>query len=425
MKKSSKIIIAIAAASVVVGGGVIAALSFAETPDPAESLITEVVEVRTVTATVAASGEVRAVDQLGVSFGVAGEIATIEVEAGDEVQEGDLLATLDTTALEASLAAAQSTLASARDGVSAANLAEAQAQQAINSADWQIAMAQASLEAARDLDSDNNRAEELDSARARIAAAEAERDTAEYLQARVPGQKAAASAALASAQAALESAEANLDKATLRAPMSGTLLTVDVERGDAVSSATPDAFVIADLGGFEVTANFAEADIIEIVEGQSVNIVFDALPEDTRVGTVTKVGLVGEVDPAGGTLTTYEVTVSIPNAPEQLRVGMTAQIDVITDETADVVAVPVAALNSEGDKTIVNVLDGDVIRAVEVETGSQGGNFVEILSGLVGGETVVIGDVGEFPVVNDEWEPGTGPPPGVEDQQRQEEQFSE
>jgi multidrug efflux pump subunit AcrA (membrane-fusion protein) len=104
---------------------------------------------------------------------------------------------------------------------------------------------------------------------------------------------------------------------------------------------------------------------------------------------------------------------------------MTAQINIITDQTPGVVAVPVAALNIEGDQTVVNVLESDgTIRAVYVETGVEGGAFVEILSGLEGGETVIIGDVGEFPVVGGDWEPGTGPPPGVEDRQRQQEQFN-
>jgi len=241
----------------------------------------------------------------------------------------------------------------------------------------------------------------------------------------VPGQKAAASAALEAAQSALEQAEANVDKATLLAPMSGTVLRVDVERGDAVTTAGPDVFMIADLGSFEVTANFSEADIVSIVEGQSVQVDFDALPGETSTGTVTEVSLMGEVDPSGGSLTTYPVTVSLDSPPELLRVGMTAQISIITDENVDVVAAPVAALNVRGEQIIVNVLRGDTVEEVVVETGVQGSNFVEITSGLVGGETVVIGDVGEFPVVpsGDEFDPATGPPPGVEDQQRQREQF--
>jgi hypothetical protein len=76
----------------------------------------------------------------------------------------------------------------------------------------------------------------------------------------------------------------------------------------------------------------------------------------------------------------------------------------------------------------VNVISADgTIQEVVVETGSQGSNYVEITSGLQGGETVVVGDVGTFPVVgsDDEFDPGSGPPPGAEDLERQEDTFSE
>ena len=210
--------------------------------------------------------------------------------------------------------------------------------------------------------------------------------------------------------------------------MAGTILSVSVERGDTVTTAGADLFTIADLGAFEVTADFAESDIVEIVEGQSVRLEFDALPDETREGEVTHVALQGVVDASGGSLTTYEVTVSVPDPPALLRVGMTAQVDIITAENADVVAAPVAALRVKGDQTVVNVVAADgTIQEVAVETGFQGSNFVEITSGLQGGETVVVGDVGTFPVVSsdDEFETGSGPPPGVEDRWRQEETFKE
>ena len=423
MKKSSKITLGVVIAAAIVGGGAITVSALQPGPSPSEVLITDAVSVQDITTTVAASGEVKSVDQLGLKFAVAGDIATVDVEAGDQVSEGDVLATLDTLSLEAALAAAKSTLASARDGVSVANLAEAQAQQAINTADQALATAAKALADAKDASS--NRSEAIDAAEAQVGAAQAQRDSATYQQARVPGQKAAASAALASAQAGLAQAEANLDKATLRAPMSGTILSVAVEEGDSVSSAGADLFTIADLGGFEVSAFFSESDIVGIEEGQEVLVDFDALPEQSTTGTVTDVSLQGVVDPSGGTLTTYEVTVSVDNPPAKLRVGMTAQVNIVTAQTPNVVAAPVSALNFEGDSTYVNVLQADdTIVKVPVETGVQGGNLAEILSGLVGGETVIIGDVGEFPVVGGDWEPGTGPPPGVEDQQRQQEQFN-
>lgn len=429
MKKSTKITLGVVAGLVVIGAGVATAVSLANQPDPTESLITAEVEVRNIATTVAASGEVQAVDQLGVNFAVAGDVTSIAVEAGDTVSEGDVLATLDPTALEVALETAQNTLASARDGVSVANLAEAQAQQAINTADQALAAAEQALENAKDgINTGGNDKEAEATANRQIAAAEAQRDTAEYQQARVPGQKAAASAALAAAQSGLEQAEANLEKATLRAPMSGTVLAVSIEEGDSVTSAGADAFMIADLARYEVTANFAESDIVSIQEGQSVQIDFDALPDESSVGTVTEVSLMAEVDPTGGSLTTYPVTVSVNAPPELLRVGMTAQVNIITAENVDVVAAPVAALNVRGEDIIVNVLlDDQTVQEVLVETGTQGSNFVEITAGLVGGETVVIGDVGEFPVVSsdDEFDPATGPPPGVEDQQRQQETFQD
>ena len=426
MKTRTKIIIGVIAGLAVIGGGIATAVSLSSKPDPLEQLITDTVEVRTISTTVAASGEVQAADQLGVKFATAGDVAEVLVEAGDVVSKGDTLATLNDFDLRAAVIAAESTVATRVDGVQAANLAEAQAQQAINTADQALAAADLALETAKDATS--NRKESVASANRQIAAAEAQRDTAEYQQARVPAQKSAAYAALESAETALAQAEANLEKATLRAPMSGTILSVSVEQGDSVSTAGADLFVIADLGEFEVTAEFAEADIVEIVEGQPVLLEFDALPEENRDGEVTNVALQGVVDASGGSLTTYEVTVSVPNPPELLRVGMTAQVDIITAENADVVAAPVAALNVKGDQTVVNVISADgTIQEVVVETGSQGSNFVEITAGLLGGETVVIGDVGTFPVVasDDEFDPGSGPPPGVDDLERQEETFSE
>lgn len=426
MKKSTKIILGVVSAVVVVGAGVATAVSVANQPDPVDQLITTEVDVRTISTTVAASGEVQAADQVGVNFASAGDIVSIAVEEGDEVSAGDTLATLDPTALETALATAKNTVAGARDGISAANLAEATAQSAINTADQALAAAKQAIATAKDLDS--NRSEAVATANRQLAAAEAQRDTAEFQQARVPLQKAAASSALAAAQAGLEQAEANLEKATLRAPMSGTVLMVGAEEGDSITTAGADVFVIADLGAFEVTANFAESDVISIEEGQSVQVDFDAIPGESREGTVTKVSLMGQVDPTGGSLTTYPVTVAISDAPELLRVGMTAQINIITAENVDVVAAPVAALNVRGEDVVVNVLQPDqTVQEVVVETGTQGSNFVEITSGLEGGETVIIGDVGDFPVVasDDEFNPATGPPPGVEDQQRQEEQFNE
>jgi Multidrug resistance efflux pump len=150
LKTRTKIILGAVAGLAVVGGGVLTALSLSSTPDPLDELLTETVDVRTISTTVAASGEVQAADQLGVKFATAGDVAEVLVEAGDVVSEGDVLATLDDFNLRAAVIAAESTVATRIDGVQAANLAEAQAQQAINAADQALAAADLALETAKD-----------------------------------------------------------------------------------------------------------------------------------------------------------------------------------------------------------------------------------------------------------------------------------
>jgi membrane fusion protein, macrolide-specific efflux system len=169
--------------------------------------------------------------------------------------------------------------------------------------------------------------------------------------------------------------------------------------------------VIADLSAFVVTADFAEADVVGIEEGQEVSVTFDAIPGGGVTGTVIEAGLFGGVDPAGGRLTTYEVTISIPSPPQGLRVGMTAQASITTESRPDVLAAPVTALVERDGATFVQVLGADGnITLVEVTVGIQGGYWIEITSGLSGGERVVTGASGDIPVVGGG---GFGPPEGT------------
>ena len=123
MKTRTKVIIGIVAALAVVGAGTGIALS-AATPEDA-TVLTESAQVRDVDVTVAASGTVDPALELGLQFpGFAtAQLATLEVEVGDVVAEGDVLATLKTESLEAAVA-------SARSGVAAARTSELQAAQA-------------------------------------------------------------------------------------------------------------------------------------------------------------------------------------------------------------------------------------------------------------------------------------------------------
>ena len=411
MKTRTKVIIGVVAAVVVAGAGTGIALS-ASAPEEA-TVLTESAQVRDVDVTVAASGTVDPALELGLQFsGLAtAELATLEVEVGDVVAEGDVLATLETEALEAAVA-------SARSGVASARTAELQALQALETAEQAVVAARLNYENIFDdypstIAGQPNRHIALENAQAQQASAAAQLTAAQQ-------QVAAAGPAKTSAAAQLESALANLENATLTAPAAGTIVAIASEVGEPIgttsvgTSGTSGFIILAGLDEFVVRADFAEGDVVGIAPGQKVSLEFDALPDDPREGEVTQVAPFGVVDPSGASLTTYEVTISVPDAPDGLRAGMTAQASITTEEQLGVVAAPVTALVPTPDGFVVRVqADDGTITNVPVEVGIRGGYWVEITSGLSEGDRVVTGSDGELPPTDTGF--GGGPPEGADE----------
>ena len=395
MKTRTKVILGVVAALAVVGAGTGIALT-ASAPEEA-TVLTESAQVRDVDVTVAASGTVDPALELGLQFSgfATAELATLEVEVGDVVAEGDVLATLVTESLEAAVA-------SARSGVASARTAELQALQALETAEQAVIAARLNYENIYDdypstIAGQPNRHIALENAQAQQASAAAQLTAAQQ-------QVAAAGPAKSSAAAQLDSALANLENASLIAPAAGTIVAIASEVGEPIgttsvgTNGTSGFIILAGLEEFVVRADFAEGDVVGIAPGQQVSLEFDALPDDSREGEVTEVAPFGVVDPSGASLTTYEVTISVPNAPAGLRAGMTAQASITTEEQLGVVAAPVTALVPTEDGFVVRVQAEDgTISNVPVEVGIRGGYWVEIVSGLSEGDRVVTGSDGELP----------------------------
>ena len=411
MKTRTKVIIGVVAALAVVGAGTGIALT-ASAPEEA-TVLTESAQVRDVDVTVAASGTVDPALELGLQFSgfATAELAALEVEVGDVVAEGDVLATLVTESLEAAVA-------SARSGVASARTAELQALQALETAEQAVIAARLNYENIYDdypstIAGQPNRHIALENAQAQQASAAAQLTAAQQ-------QVAAAGPAKSSAAAQLDSALANLENASLIAPAAGTIVAIASEVGEPIgttsvgTNGTSGFIILAGLEEFVVRADFAEGDVVGIAPGQKVSLEFDALPDDSREGEVTEVAPFGVVDPSGASLTTYEVTISVPNAPAGLRAGMTAQASITTEEQLGVVAAPVTALVPTEDGFVVRVQAEDgTISNVPVEVGIRGGYWVEIVSGLSEGDRVVTGSDGELPPTDTGF--GGGRPEGAEE----------
>lgn len=199
---------------------------------------------------------------------------------------------------------------------------------------------------------------------------------------------AAAQARVAEADAAVLNAQAQLAKTYLTAPFDGVVTRVDAKVGEIAAANTPQIFLISG-GEFEIEANIPEADIAKLAVGDQAQTTLDAYGSD-----VVFVSHVSRIDPAEtivDNVATYKVTLRFASADARIKSGMTANIDVRTEERKDALAVPVRAVqnNTNGEKyvRIVDVVGNVTERTVVTGIRAEGG-LIEILSGLSEGERV-------------------------------------
>ncbi|MEZ4180037.1 MAG: efflux RND transporter periplasmic adaptor subunit [Candidatus Doudnabacteria bacterium] len=228
----------------------------------------------------------------------------------------------------------------------------------------------------------------LNSAEANLNQAKASLD--QVLAEARPEDVAVAQAQILSAQGQLEGALAALENTIIRAPGGGTITAVNIDKGEQTQTGQA-AIVLKDLENLYIEANIAEANIGELKLDQPVEIDFDALGSSQKFSSK-----VVTIDPAStlvAGIVNYKIKVSIAKT-EQIRPGMTANLEVIIAERKNVVIAPQSALSKSGDSQVVTVVtDANKRQTAErlVEVGLIGnGGQVEIKSGLEVGQEVVI-----------------------------------
>ena len=190
--------------------------------------------------------------------------------------------------------------------------------------------------------------------------------------------------ALSDARRALETARTALADATLISPTTGVVLTVDADVGERVSAAFLTVGVSDSL---RVRINIDENDIGMLEEGQPVDLTFAALDDREYTGKVAWIAAQGEVDQG---LVTFPVDIALDAPDEQLRAGLTADVEILVAEARNVIVVPKAAVQTtpRGGLVFVAATDGSSSRRV-VQTGLSGRLLIEIVSGLEAGDFVM------------------------------------
>lgn len=333
---------------------IVATLVINAQPQGASGPVTDMVTEGTFTTTVEAKGQLKPISSSVVSPSVDGTVDSINVQAGQSVNEGDVLMTIKNDELDRNVAEAQRAVAAAQEDLANAQKAAAAAQ------------------ATPTTDIDGA------SAAAGISAASADTNTVS-----------AAQRSLASAQANLDQANAKADGRTVTAPSSGSIVELNAKVGATVTggmimgesdtSGGKQCMQIADLSKMKVTVQVGEKDIAKIAVGQNANVTYPAFPDIVSQGTVTAIASVANSDSNnGGGSVTFNVDILIEAPDARLKPGMTAEVSVVTEQLDDVVMVPTMALMTEdGEHYYVNVATDDKgkqTRRVKVTVVTQNDN---------------------------------------------------
>ncbi len=195
------------------------------------------------------------------------------------------------------------------------------------------------------------------------------------------------------AEIRLENAEQTLEQYTITSPIDGTVVEKYYKAGETSEQGQP-LCIIYDLSYLTMTLNIDELDISDVEVGQNVIITAEALDNRQYEGQVTKVSVVGSTSSG---VTTYPITIQI-DEPDGLMPGMNVDATIAITEANQVLTMPLNAL-SRGNTVLItadspsaaNALDTEAPEGyvyVQVETGISDDSYVEVLSGLVEGDTV-------------------------------------
>ncbi len=325
--------------------------------------------------TVLASGVIQASSLVSVGAEVSGRIKTLNVQLGDDVKAGEVIAEIDSLNQQNAVKAAQ------------ASLANTEAQKTIQTAN--LGQARTALE----------RAEKLSPQK---LISDADLQTAQLAVETAEGQLQAIEAQIQQAQINVEAAQLNLDRTRIVAPSDGTVVAVSVEVGQSVNAnnSSPTIVKLANLDKMVVKAEISEADVPRVEPGQPVYFTILGDP-DTRINATLRavepapdsIGSDDTTSSSSSTAVYYNGLFDVDNPGHKLRISMTAQVTIVLKSADDVLTVPASVLGRKGRDGGYTLEVWDQQKAAveprRVTVGLNNNVTAEVLSGLEEGDLVV------------------------------------
>ena len=413
---------------------------------------TEKVERRNIKEMVAASGKVFPEIEVKISPDVSGEIVELLIEEGDSVRLGQLLAKIDPDAIRsqvergsAAVNNSKARLAGSRADIERNKAGLVQAKAQLEATEAQLANQKSVHERNIKLSKEGviseadfeNSLSSLQQLQANVRSLQASLESAKAnLKASEESAK-AAGFSVKSDEAVLKELRTNLKRTSLFAPMDGVISMLSVEKGERVVGsnmmAGTEMMRVANMSAMEVQVDVSESDIPKVALNNSVDVEVDAYLDRKFKGVVTEIA--NSASSAAGAVvslnsdqvTNFVVKIRLdPSSYTDLisannrypfRPGMSASVEINTSTANDVISVPIQSVTTreededededyeeddprnkkeKDDEVIKEVVfaiaeGADTVQMLEVKTGLQDDAYIQIISGLEGGEEVVTG----------------------------------
>ncbi|MBK9254024.1 MAG: efflux RND transporter periplasmic adaptor subunit [Saprospiraceae bacterium] len=388
-------------------------------------------ELRTIKETVSASGRIFPEKEVKISSDVSGQIVELYVQEGDSVVAGQLLAKIDpdtyVSAVERGEAALNSTKSQLSISKAQVENSKAQKEQIV-----------AQLENQRNIHSRNEKLRkdgvisqaELEQSLSALRSLEANLRAAEASIRSAQQNAEASEFQIKGSQASLKELKTSLSRTTIVSPVNGIVSSLSVEKGERVVGTIQmtgtEMMRIANLNAMEVQVNVSENDILKVTLGDTADIEVDSYLGTRFKGVVSQIANSAANVSAATALNTDQVTnfvvkirvledsyqsIKTASLKYPLRPGMSASVDIYTDDVKGIVSVPIQCVTirtKEKDDTaiktskeeeydeVVFLMEADTAKMVVVKTGIQDNEYIAILEGLIEGLEVISGPYTEL-----------------------------
>jgi HlyD family secretion protein len=411
-----------------------------------KTITTDKASIKTIKETVSASGKIFPEKEVKISSDVSGEIIDLYVKEGDSVVVGQILAKINPDAYMSAVERGEASLNSTKS-----QLAISRSQIESNKAQREQILAQ--LENARSIHRRNEQLKkdgvisqaELDQTLATLKQLEANLRASEASIKSAQQNAQAAEFSIKGADASLKELKTSLNRTTIKSPTNGIVSKLSVEKGERVVGTIQmtgtEMMRISNLNAMEVQVDVSENDILKVTVGDDADIEVDAYIGKKFKGVVTEIAnSASNISSNTAALNTDQVTnfivkirvdensykdIRSSTSKYPLRPGMSASVDIYTEEAKDVVAVPIQCVtvrektdknvskkkevksdapDDQTDNTksaqseydeVVFVISADTAKMVKVETGIQDDEYIMIKSGIKAGDVLISGPYNE------------------------------